>query len=189
MNLQYGIKRAIVRPSHTMYVATLAALIYSMDLDYVTKVRYNKDKDLVFVTRPDRFWGESESVYEMHHLEQMVPAPVTAMKNMSALDPKGILTVHDMANKDNMKLYNDEKYWNLDLRDEFLTETRGLWATTHGDKYTGRIMQSRGGVPKEFELQMDKVDREMVEAIKKHGTISRPSEYIDEFYQRLAQEK
>jgi hypothetical protein len=32
-------------------------------------MRYNKDKDLVFVTKPDRFWGEKESVYEMHHLE------------------------------------------------------------------------------------------------------------------------
>jgi hypothetical protein len=29
-----------------------------MDLDYATKMRYNKDKDLVFVTKPDRFWGE-----------------------------------------------------------------------------------------------------------------------------------
>lgn len=93
MNIQYGAKRSIVRPSHTMYVATLFAMVYSMDLDYVTKMRYNKDKDLVFVTRPDAFWGESEHVYEMHHLEQMVPAAVTAMKDMSVYDPKGILTV------------------------------------------------------------------------------------------------
>ena len=52
-----------------MYCAVLFAMVYSMDLDYVTKMRYNKDKDLVFVTRPDAFWGESEHVYEMHHLE------------------------------------------------------------------------------------------------------------------------
>lgn len=45
---------------------------------------YNKDKDLVFVYRPDGLWNEHEYVYEMHHLEQMVPAPVTAFKNMSA---------------------------------------------------------------------------------------------------------
>ena len=69
MNVQYGAKRAVVRPSHTMYVATLMAFVWGMDLDYVTKMRYNKDKDLVFVTKPDRFWGESEHVYEMHHLE------------------------------------------------------------------------------------------------------------------------
>lgn len=40
-----------------------------MDLDYVTKMRYNKDKDLVFVNKPDNLWGETEHVYEMHHLE------------------------------------------------------------------------------------------------------------------------
>ena len=52
-----------------MYVVTLMTLIYNMDFDYVTKMRYNKEKDLVFVTKPDRLWGESETVMEMHHLE------------------------------------------------------------------------------------------------------------------------
>ena len=84
MNAQYAAKRGIVRPAHTMYVATVAALLYGMDFGYVTKMRYNKDKDLVFVSRPDRMWGESEHTYEMHHLEQLVPAPVTAMKDLSA---------------------------------------------------------------------------------------------------------
>jgi hypothetical protein len=36
-----------------------------------------------------------------------------------------------MAEKEYMKFYKDEKYWNLELRDEFFTETRGLWDTTH----------------------------------------------------------
>ena len=97
MNFQYGGKRTVVRASHTMYVATLMALLYGMDFDYVTKMRYNKDKDIVFVTKPSKLWGEQEHVYEMHHLEQMVPAPVTAMKDMSMNDPKGIMTVHCMA--------------------------------------------------------------------------------------------
>jgi len=93
MNIQYGAKRSIVRPSHTMYVAVLAVLLYGMDFDYVTKMRYNKDKDLIFVNRPDGMWWETEHVYEMHHLEQMVPAPVTAMKNMSTMSHDGIMTV------------------------------------------------------------------------------------------------
>jgi hypothetical protein len=69
MNIQYGAKRAIVRPTHTAYMAILIAFVYGLDLDYATKMRYNKDKDLVFVTKPDRFWGERENIYEMHHLE------------------------------------------------------------------------------------------------------------------------
>lgn len=118
-------------------------------------MRYNKDKDLVFVHKPDRLWGDTEHVYEMHHLEQMVPAPVTAMKNMSANHPNGILTVQDMAEKEYLKFYKDTKYWNMDLRDEFLSETRGLWETTHDDKRSGRLFGSVGATNgREFELAM-----------------------------------
>ena len=52
-----------------MFVATLMSLLYSMDMDYATKVRYNKEKDLVFVTKPSKFWSEQQHVYELHHLE------------------------------------------------------------------------------------------------------------------------
>jgi hypothetical protein len=41
-----------------MFVATLMAGLYGMDLDYATKVRYNREKDLVFVTKPSKFWSE-----------------------------------------------------------------------------------------------------------------------------------
>ena len=112
MNLQYGAKRSIVRPSHTMYVACLFGMVYNMDLDYVTKMRYNKDKDLVFVTRPDAFWGESEHVYEMHHLEQMVPYPVSAIPNMALNKDDGIMTVYDMNEHEELKFFNEDKYWN-----------------------------------------------------------------------------
>jgi hypothetical protein len=149
MNIQYGFKRSLVRPAHTMYVACLAYFIYNLDMDYVTKMRYNKEKDLVFVQRQDRLWGETEHTYEMHHLEQMVPAAITAMKNMPALDPNGILTIHDMADKHYMKFYQDPKYWNAELKEEFLSETRSLWDTTHADKYEGRIFSSGGIASKE----------------------------------------
>lgn len=190
MTAQYGAKRSIVRPSHTMFVATLAGLLYSMDLDYVTKMRYNKDKDLVFVSKPDNLWGETEHVYEMHHLEQMVPSPVTAMKHMSANDPTGILTVQDMAEKEYLKFYKDTKYWNMDLRDEFMSETRGLWESTHADKRMGRIFQSTGAAcPRDFQIAMNKIDDEMVQAVKKHGKVELPTSHIEEFYDRIDKEK
>ena len=190
MNIQYGAKRSIVRPTHTMYVATLAGLIYTMDLDYVTKMTYNKDKDLVFVKKPDMLWGETEHVYEMHHLEQMVPAPVTAMKNMSANDPNGILTVQDMAEKELLKFYKDTKYWNMDLRDEFLSETRSLWEDNHTDKRNGRIFQTLGntGTPDQI-LQVEKVNKEMAAAVQKHGKATLPKHHIEEFYERIDRKK
>lgn len=139
MNIQYDAKRALIRPTHTLYIAGLLGFIYNADFDYVTQMRYNKDKDLVFIKKHSRLWGESETVHEVHHLEQMVPSPVTAIKDMTALEKNGILTVHDMADRSYFKFYKEEKYWNSDLKDEFFAETRGLWETTHADKYMGRI--------------------------------------------------
>jgi hypothetical protein len=69
MNFQYSVKRAIARPAHTMFLVSVLAVLQNMNLDYVSKMVYNKDKDLVFVYRPDGFWGETEHVYETHHLE------------------------------------------------------------------------------------------------------------------------
>jgi len=105
-----------------------------MHFNYVSKMSYNKDKDLVFVTKPDRFWGESEHIYEVHHLEEMVPAPVLAMKNMSSMREDGLMSVYCMATKESMKFYKDPKYWNTDLRPEFFAEIRSLWGDTHYDR-------------------------------------------------------
>lgn len=59
-----------VRPAHTFYILSVYSLIKYLDFDYVSKMVYNKDKDLVFVYKPTgAFGGEKEHVYEMHHLE------------------------------------------------------------------------------------------------------------------------
>lgn len=73
----------MVRPAHTFYIVTIMVLLQNMNFDYVSKMVYNKEKDLVFVYKPDGFWGDTEHVFEMHHLEQMMPAPVTSFKNLS----------------------------------------------------------------------------------------------------------
>lgn len=138
MNIQYGIKRSIARPSHTFYILGVLALLQNINLDYVTRVVYNKEKDLVFVYRPDGLWGESEHVYEVHHLEQMVPSPVTAYKDMSIQRDDGILNLYCMSTRNHMRLYNESKYWNLDVREEFLNETRSLWRN-NTQKDSGRL--------------------------------------------------
>ena len=114
MNVQYGAKRLVVRPAHTMYMVSVLAMLQHINLDYVTKMVYNKDKDLVFVYRPDGFWSEHEHVYEMHHLEQMVPFPVTSFKNLTQNREDGIVTVHCMSTKDYLKFYGEDKYWNME---------------------------------------------------------------------------
>ena len=139
MNFQYSGKRAIARPIHAAYMAQVLVLLQFMNFDYVSKMVYNKEKDLVFVYKPDGFWYEREYVYEMHHLEQMVPYAVTAIKDLSMQRDDGIITVYDMNTKDNLKFYGDAKYWNLDVRDEFMANTRGLWKGNFDDKHNGSI--------------------------------------------------
>ena len=90
-------------------------------------MQYNKEKDLVFVYKPDGWWGETEYVYEMHHLEQMVPGPVTSFRNLTMNREDGILPIHCMSTKDYLKFYNEDKYWNIELKEDFLSQTRSLW--------------------------------------------------------------
>ena len=44
-------------------------------------------------------------------------------------------------------------------------------------------------MPTDFQLAMNKVDREMEEAVKKHGTVTLPNSHTDEFYERIEREK
>lgn len=139
MNLHYGVKRLIARPVHTFYIVTVLAMMQQLNFDYVSKMVYNKDKDLVFVYRPDGLWGDHEYVYEMHHLEQMVPAPITSFKHLTMNRDDGILTVHCMSTRDDLKFYNEDKYWNIDEKQGFIDQTRSLWHKRSSDKYNGHI--------------------------------------------------
>ena len=94
-----------------------------------------------------------------------------------------------MAEKEYLKFYKEEKYWNVELRDEFLNETRGLWGDTHADKYRGRIFHSGGSAPLDFALAMDKVDKEMAAAVAKHGPVTVPANHVEDYYQRIEDEK
>ena len=126
MNMQYGAKRSMGRPIHTVYCMHVLILLQYMNLDYVTKMVYSKDKDLVFIYKPDGIWNETEYISEVHHLEQMVPYSVMALHDHPLQKDDGIMTVYDMATHEKLKLYSEDKYWNLDVKDEFMAETRNL---------------------------------------------------------------
>lgn len=69
MNFQYSMKRAFGRPMHTMYQLSVLAFLSKLHMGYVTKMVYNKDKDLVFVYKPTSPFRDTEEAYEVHHLE------------------------------------------------------------------------------------------------------------------------
>lgn len=141
MNIQYGAKRSLARPAHTVYAIQVLVLLQYMNMDYVSKMVYSKDKDLIFVYKPDGIWNETEYVHEVHHLEQMVPFASSALENHPMQKDDGIMTVYDMAQKENLKLYGEDKYWNLDLKDEFMGQTRQLWHGNFDSKYDGTIFK------------------------------------------------
>lgn len=184
MNIQYGVKRSMARPAHTAYMLIVLSTLSYLDADYVSKMVYNKDKDLVFVYRPSGFFNEYEYVYEMHHLEQMVPAPVTSIKDMTLNRNDGILKIYDMSQRHHLKFYNEDKYWNVELKEDFLSQTQSMWRgkTT---KYQGQIFNLNHRASEEITLTQLKVDKELEEAIKKHGTVTIPKSYEDNFHERV----
>jgi len=160
-----------------------------MNFDYVSKMVYNKDKDLVFVYKPTGLWNEQEYVYEMHHLEQMVPYAVTSIKNLSMQRDDGILTVYDMNTRDNLKFYAEDKYWNLDVKEDFMANTRTLWKGNFDNKYQGSIFSVTSKATEEETLAMLKVDRELEAAIAKHGEAVVPSKYHEDWENRVDHER
>ena len=114
----------------------------------------------------------------------MVPAPVTSYKNLSMNRDDGILTVHCMSTKDYLKFYNEDKYWNIELKEDFVGQTRSLWKG-NADKYNGKIFSLSSQVSEDIALSQMKVNRELQEAIAKHGEVVIPQKHQDEFYQKI----
>lgn len=118
----------------------------------------------------------------------MVPAPITAVKDMTMNRNDGILTVYDMSNRDYLKFYGEDKYWNQELKDDFMNQTRSLWKG-QSDKYDGRIFNIAHRATEEVTLTQLKVDRELQDAIRKHGEVEPPKSFEDQFFEKVNQKK
>ena len=94
-----------------------------------------------------------------------------------------------MNTRDNLKFYAEDKYWNLDVKDEFMANTRSLWKGNFDNKYRGSIFTVSSPASAEEQLVTMKVDRELQEAIAKHGETVIPSRYEDEWESRVVQER
>ena len=114
----------------------------------------------------------------------MVPSPVTSYKNLTMNREDGILSVHCMSTKDYLKFYNEDKYWNLDVKDEFLNSTRGLWRN-RSCKYSGQIFNIPSPASEEITFTQMKVDRELEAAVQKHGEVVVPKSREDIFHDTI----
>lgn len=97
---------------------------------YIIKMSYSVDKELVFLKRVGTFGRLHEEVVEVAHLEVPPSNSMARMRDISSQCPDGIwhLTNLGSANYlDSILLYNNDKYWNPKLKDEFLRGRLGLW--------------------------------------------------------------
>jgi len=94
----------------------------------------------------------------------------------------GIMTVYDMNEHEELKFYNEDKYWNMDLKEEFVGQTTNLWRGNFDDKRNGSIIVSRDALASQEEsLMIMKVRNEMEAAVTKHGKVTLPKAYNEEF--------
>jgi hypothetical protein len=55
----------------------------------------------------------------------------------------GILNVHCMSTKEYLKFYGEDKYWNVEQKEDFMSQTRSMWLG-NTNKYSGRIFTVAG---------------------------------------------
>jgi hypothetical protein len=181
MNFPYIWKRTLIRPMHTLYQLCLLSFIHGMNFDYVTKMVYNKDKDLVFAYKPEGWFGDKEYVYEVHHLESMAPSTAGAVPDLGMGKKDGITTLSCMSTKNVLKLYNDPKYWNLELKDDFIAQTRTMWPDLV-NKYEGTVTSIAHTHDERHHRAMEKIEQEIEEAVAKHGKVDPFPTYQQQFY-------
>ncbi|CAD8172257.1 unnamed protein product [Paramecium octaurelia] len=88
--------------------------------NYVTKVQYSKDKELVFVTRMGSFGVVREDVFETHHLEVLPYYTKSGVQNMRQND-LGMYEVSCLNKQELMYLYKEDAFWNPNLKTQFLS--------------------------------------------------------------------
>jgi hypothetical protein len=96
--------------------------------DYALKVQYNKDKELVFVTRVSPYCSIEEEVFELQHLEVPPPSVKVGTKDLSSQDKDGLWDLICMASHRHVVMYNEDKYWNPTLRKEFFDKIMNYWS-------------------------------------------------------------
>lgn len=59
------------------------------------------------------------------------PTLRTAVSSMSFQDADGLLEIENMNGKDKMVVYKEDKYWNPDLKTDFMKSITQLWGTDY----------------------------------------------------------
>lgn len=113
----------------SLYYASYIALTmtHKMLSEYVVKLQYSKDKELLYVTRINRVCALEEEAFEVQHLEILPPSVKAGVSDMSSQDYDGLYDIVCMNSHKTIVVYNEEKYWNPSLRKEFFDKVMNYW--------------------------------------------------------------
>lgn len=117
---------SFVAPLLPLAMATLTIGLRQLTSGAVTKMQFNKNRDLVFVTRVGGtfFAKEVEEIYETTHLQVLPPTVQTGFENVST---RPIFKISCMASHETFSVYTDPQYWNPELKQDFHSHLHHLW--------------------------------------------------------------
>jgi len=105
------------------------AYVYGLNLatdNYVTKMQFNADKDILFITRKigSFFPKDVVEAHEVAHLQVLPPTPQTGLEDVN---DRTWFTLTDMNSQENFMISTNQKYWHPSLAQDFKLHIHGLW--------------------------------------------------------------
>ena len=118
---------AFIAPIAPLAFATAIGLVSTMTSGVATRLQFNKEKDLIFVTTVSGvfFPKETEEVFETTHLQVLPPSVGNGYELAST---RKVFTINCMNSHESFRVSNDPKYWNPVLRPEFNDHLHSLWS-------------------------------------------------------------
>lgn len=123
-------------------------------------------------------------VYELHYLEQPCAPIISSWKHKSALQKDGLTYVKDLRFDDDLVFYNEKKYWNAELRDQFHKNTTTFWnGLRHRNLDQGLFINNSTELNAEKFAIAKQTTEEIKKAIEKYGPIALTDYDLDYKYQ------
>jgi hypothetical protein len=112
-------------------------------------------------------------VYELHYLEQPCAPIVSSWKFKGAAKKDGLTLVKDLRFDDEMIFYNENKYWNAELKDHFYKDTTTYWnGLRHRNLDEGLFINNSTELNAEQYSLAKQTTEEIKKAIEKYGPIA-----------------
>jgi hypothetical protein len=144
-----------------------------MGSEYVLKAAYNREKDLVFITKTISSLRKRTYVYERHYLEQTIPSLTSSWGSLGLMKNDGILILNDLRTKEELYFYMERKYWNPDERQDFFNSVTTYWkGLKHKDVNMGLWINNSDILEPEKIQLIKKTNEEIKAAIAKHGPLN-----------------